>query len=545
MPVLFLLCINVLFVDLARALSVTYSYEGNSFVELEGEPDIFSTSDKVIAQFTLDCVVAHAEGNCRNLHYADYAELGAVQLEPLSFSAGPAKLPTADGSVEIARFIFSTDSSARIVDWDMDLSFADSSGFINVDTDNSGDGIDSAAASDAFATVKGQPGIWGNDLPPIESDFDIEVKKSVDNPTPTGPQQTVEFTVEVRNIGDVPANDVVVEDKLPPELSIPEGMAAFTSRGYYDASSGRWEVGDLGAGLTPEILKIPVIITTESQPICVLNTASSKMPGDTNTSNDSSSSALRRPDIERCVDLGVEFTQWNTASNACVGTGEMWYSLRISNAGPDEARHVVLEISETLYQIPGFSVDEENPNCDGLRCTWVTLGAGQAESVVLSTGQFQVDGPTEYGIQAVVSSDVEDYKIENNKLVEQRTIEPFREVSCEGGGMDFGGGIGGGGGGCFIATAIYGSANHPNVKTLRGFRDDVLLKTSWGRALIEFYYRHSPGLACYIGEHASLRMLTRGLLAPVVLVVAYPWQVLLVLFAAVVSLVLVWRRANA
>ena len=140
MPVLFLLCINVFFVDLARALSVTYSYKGNNFVEFEGEPEIFSTSDKVIAQFTLDCVVAHAEGNCRNLPYADYAELGAVQLEPLGFSAGPAKLPTADGSVEIARFLFSTDSSARIVDWDMDLSFADPSGFINVDTDNSGDG---------------------------------------------------------------------------------------------------------------------------------------------------------------------------------------------------------------------------------------------------------------------------------------------------------------------------------------------------------------------------------------------------------------------
>ena len=111
--------------------------------------------------------------------------------------------------------------------------------------------------------------------------------------------------------------------------------------------------------------------------------------------------------------------------------------------------------------------------------------------------------------------------------------------------MDFGGGIGGGGGGCFIATATYGSASHPDVQILREFRDDVLLKTGWGRALIEFYYRHSPNLACYIEEHDSLRVLTRGLLAPVVLVVVYPWQVLLVLIAAVVCLVLVWRRAKA
>ena len=206
---------------------------------------------------------------------------------------------------------------------------------------------------------------------------------------------------------------------------------------------------------------------------------------------------------------------------------------------------MVLDISETLYKAPGFSIDEAIPHCDGLRCTWEGLSAGQNNLVSISSEQFQVQVPTEHGIQAVVSSDVEDYKPENNTLVEKQAIEPFREVSCEGGGMDFGSGIGGGGGGCFIATAIYGSANHPNVKTLREFRDDVLLKTSWGRALIEFYYRHSPDLACYIGEHDSFRMLTRGLLAPVVLVVAYPWQVLLVLIAAVVSLVMVWRRNKA
>ena len=543
--VMFSLLINIFFVSAASALSVTYFYEGNNFVKIEGQPGIFSTSDKVLAKFTLDCAAAHPEATCKNLPYADYVELGAVRLETVDFSAGPAKLPTADGSVEITQFTFSTDSSARIVDWNMDLGLPDPTGFINVDTDNYGDGLDSAAALGGGAIVVGEPGNWSNDLSPVEQGFDIEVKKSADNPTPTGPQQTVEFTVEVRNIGDMPANNVVVEDKLPPELSIPEGMAAFTSRGYYDASSGRWDVGELEPGLPPEILTLPVVITPEPQPVCVVNTATSNTPGDINTSNDSAFSTLRRPDIARCVDLGLKIIMSHVMSSECEATGYIRYQLEISNAGPDIARNVVLEISETDYEAPGFIIHHAT-GCDGLACTWETLDSGQTFTLDISSETFQVQAPTVHGIKPVIAGDLEDYNPANNTLTEQLTIQPFSAGDCNlpsGGGMDFSG-IGGGGG-CFIATAIYSSADHPDVKTLRDFRDNVLLKTGWGRALIEFYYRHSPDLACYIEEHDSLRVLTRGLLTPVVIAVAYPWQALLVLIAAVVSLVLIWRRAKA
>jgi hypothetical protein len=305
-------------------------------------------------------------------------------------------------------------------------------------------------------------------------------------------------------------------------------------------------VGELEPGLPPEILTIPVVITPEPQPVCVLNTATSTAPGDSNSSNDSAFSTLRRPDIERCVDLGLKTTMSYVMESECEATGYIRYQLEISNAGPDIARNVVLEISETDYEATGFIIHYA-AGCDGLGCTWETLDSGQIFTLDISSETFQVQAPTEHGIKAVIGSDLEDYNPENNTLVEQLAIQPFSGGDCNlpgGGDMDFSG-VGMGGGGCFIATAIYGSANHPNVKTLREFRDNVLLKTDWGRALIDFYYRHAPNLACYIEEHDSLRVLTRGLLAPVVLVVVYPWQVLLVLIAAVVCLVLVWRRAKA
>ena len=60
MAVLFPILINIFFVDLAYSLSVNYSYEGNNFVEITGEPDKFSTDDRVTAKFNIDCAVAQA-----------------------------------------------------------------------------------------------------------------------------------------------------------------------------------------------------------------------------------------------------------------------------------------------------------------------------------------------------------------------------------------------------------------------------------------------------------------------------------------------------
>lgn len=49
--------------------------------------------------------------------------------------------------------------------------------------------------------------------------------------------------------------------------------------------------------------------------------------------------------------------------------------------------------------------------------------------------------------------------------------------------------------GCYIATAVYGSYEAPEVLVLRRFRDEVLSQTLWGRAFIKAYYAISPPVA--------------------------------------------------
>ena len=56
------------------------------------------------------------------------------------------------------------------------------------------------------------------------------------------------------------------------------------------------------------------------------------------------------------------------------------------------------------------------------------------------------------------------------------------------------------GGGCYVATAVYGRYDCPQVWTLRRYRDHVLAKTWYGRAFIRTYYAISPTLVKCFGQ---------------------------------------------
>lgn len=63
--------------------------------------------------------------------------------------------------------------------------------------------------------------------------------------------------------------------------------------------------------------------------------------------------------------------------------------------------------------------------------------------------------------------------------------------------------------GCYIATAVYGSYDAPEVRVLRRFRDERLKKTAAGRWFIRTYYRLSPPLAEKLRNAGRINRLVR------------------------------------
>ena len=63
--------------------------------------------------------------------------------------------------------------------------------------------------------------------------------------------------------------------------------------------------------------------------------------------------------------------------------------------------------------------------------------------------------------------------------------------------------------GCYIATALYGSYDCPEVWTLRRYRDYTLDETMPGRLLIKAYYAISPTLVRWFGDTKAFRSICR------------------------------------
>ena len=67
-------------------------------------------------------------------------------------------------------------------------------------------------------------------------------------------------------------------------------------------------------------------------------------------------------------------------------------------------------------------------------------------------------------------------------------------------------------GGCYVATAVYGSYDCPQVWRLRRFRDLVLAKYWLGRCFIRTYYATSPTLVKWLGKTLWFNKICRALL---------------------------------
>ena len=67
--------------------------------------------------------------------------------------------------------------------------------------------------------------------------------------------------------------------------------------------------------------------------------------------------------------------------------------------------------------------------------------------------------------------------------------------------------------GCYIASAVYGSYDCPEVWILRRYRDGYLKQSIWGRLFIRCYYAISPSIVKVFGKNATFNNLWRRYLS--------------------------------
>lgn len=73
--------------------------------------------------------------------------------------------------------------------------------------------------------------------------------------------------------------------------------------------------------------------------------------------------------------------------------------------------------------------------------------------------------------------------------------------------------------GCYIATSVYGSYNHPQVLKLRSFRDNQLLQSSMGKLFVQTYYSVSPKLVIWLNNKPSIQNFVRKILDKLIRVI--------------------------
>jgi hypothetical protein len=279
-----------------------------------------------------------------------------------------------------------------------------------------------------------------------------------------------------------------------------------TAGGSYDNLTGIWAQPDLGttpadnsAALRLQALVKQNLINSTGDVVAAINKAEIITP---------QSSPPVQAEVETnivcsfCIDWEIVSVNLDNADRFSVQDGlelQFFLDVEVANNGPvfSDATVSVLQFDITAYGPITLVPVSPVP---------VSLAPGQTQSIRYSTPWLGAPSST-----YTISWDVE--------VSDLSLPDPVLPNNASG---SWTGTVTDGGGGCFIATAAYGSWLDPHVRSLRHFRDSILLHSRFGRALVSAYYRYSPPIAARIEHSTVLRAIVRLILAPVVFAIEKP-----------------------
>ena len=386
----------------------------------------------------------------------------------------------------------------------------------------------------------------------------LAIEKSVDIVMPV-PGTPVEFTIVVTNYGDYLAENVSIQDPVEPPLQIPEGRAASPERGYYDADTGVWTIGDLDVGESVALV-IPTIIDSDDQQGCFVNTAQFEHEQDTTPSNNRASMAVKLDGELDCADVSSGFSltpgqneHISVVSEPCDLERPYSGTVELVNRGADVAWGIEVQLVQDPVIAPNLRFSDEQ--CEGTSsdtCIIESMAPEESLRLKFLSDDFRNEQPKQQRFSVNVTTLSEDYDTTNNNRLLEITVDGFSSCRDDNNDNPYNlpdgvvpGGGGGGGSGCFIATAAYGSYLHPKVEILRSWRDETLLETSLGRWFVRQYYRYSPPIADFISDREWLKAPVRLMLLPLTMLISSPLVASVALLASLAgTIALLWRLSS-
>jgi uncharacterized repeat protein (TIGR01451 family) len=168
---------------------------------------------------------------------------------------------------------------------------------------------------------------------------DLELAKSVNNPTPTAGGQVV-FNITVSNKGPQNATNVAVRDVLPTGLTFVSANST-----AYNSGTGIWTVGTLNVNAT-QTLQITAIAT--GTPQTVDNCAEVSNVTEKDIDSSPSNYGAVHEDDDACAKVStspkrIDLSVTKVADSVTPAiNGNVTFTITVANAGPDQATGVVV-----------------------------------------------------------------------------------------------------------------------------------------------------------------------------------------------------------
>ncbi len=302
------------------------------------------------------------------------------------------------------------------------------------------------------------------------------------------------YNLVITNNGASTATEVVITNMLPTGSTYVSATPG-TGSCFQSNNIVTCHLGDMASSATINVAIIATLNTSGTNTNTVF--VDSVNPDSTITNNESfENSSVAAND----VDLAI--SQTNTVTAIDFASNETYVVTVTNNSSTDGASTLVLTatLPTNATYVSGTGTSWScSASSNVVTCNLTTLAMASSSVVtIVATLNTQGSNSNTVTISALNTDPVSG----NNSSTVITTVNAQVSTTTPGSS------------GCFIATAAYGSPMESEVRYLRAFRDEYLLKNSAGRWLVKMYYRYSPALATHIKTNENLKSIVRGLLSP-------------------------------